>query len=74
MKFKNFKDMLTRPFIHYADFEASLVKIHRTDGKTHKHVPNSSAIHFVCTHDENRNEYHQMTGADCVIQMITKLQ
>jgi hypothetical protein len=74
MKFKNFKDLLTRPFIVYADFEASLVKVHRTDDKTHRQVPNSAGCHFVCTHDENRNEYHQFTGADCVIQLITKLQ
>ena len=74
MKFKKFKDMLTRPFIAYADFEASLVKVHRTDGKTHKHVPNSAGIHFVCTHNEHRNEYHHFVGPDCVIQIITKLQ
>ena len=74
MKFNIFEDLLTRPFIVYAEFEASLVKIHRTDGKTHMHVPNSSAIQFVYTHDEDRNEYHQFTGADCVIQLIPKLQ
>jgi hypothetical protein len=74
MKFKKIKDMITRPFMVYADFEASLVKVHRTDGKTHKHVPNSAAFHFVCTHDETRNEYHQFTGEDCVVQLVTKLQ
>jgi hypothetical protein len=74
MKFNNYKDMLIRPFIVYADFEASLVKVHRTGGKTHKHVPNSAAFHFVCTHDSARNEYQQFTGPDCVVQLITKLQ
>ena len=49
MKFQNCKDMLTRPFIVYANFEASLVKTHRTDGKKHRHVPNSVGIHLVCT-------------------------
>jgi hypothetical protein len=48
MKFKNYKDMLTRPFIVYADFEASLVKTHRTDGKSHIHEPNSVGIHLIC--------------------------
>jgi hypothetical protein len=70
MKFKNYKDMLTRPFIVYADFEASLVKTQRTDGKSHRHEPNSVGIHLVCTYDETRNEYHEFTGADCVGEMI----
>jgi hypothetical protein len=74
MKFNNFKDLLIRPFIVYADFEASLVKVNREDGKTHKHIPNSAAFHFVCTHDSTRNEYHQMNGPDCVVQLIRKLQ
>jgi hypothetical protein len=74
MKFKNYKDMLTRPFIVYADFEASLVKTQRADGKTQKHTPNSAGIHLVCTYDETRNEYHQFNGADCVVEMIKKLR
>jgi hypothetical protein len=74
MKFKNYKDMLTRPWIVYADFEASLVKTQRTDGKTHRHKPNSVGIHLVCTFDETRNEYHQFNGADCVVEMIKKLR
>jgi hypothetical protein len=72
MKFKNYKDMLARPFIVYADFEASLVKTHRTDGKSHRHEPNSMGIHSVCTFDETRNDYHDFNGTDCVVQMITK--
>ena len=74
MKFKNYKDMLTRPFIVYADFEASLVKTHRTDGKTHRQIPNSVGIHLVCTYDETRNEYHTFNGPDCVVEMIKKLR
>jgi hypothetical protein len=70
MKFNNYKDMLTMPFIVYADFEASLVRTHRTDGKNHRHVPNTVVIHLVCTYDETRNEYHDFNGADCVVQMI----
>ena len=73
MKFKNYKDLLTRPFIVYADFEASLIKTNRTDGKTHRHTPNSAAFHLVCTFDNTRNEYHKFKGQDCAVQMITKL-
>jgi hypothetical protein len=39
MKFNNYKEMLTRPFIVYSDFVASLVKTQRTDGKIHRHEP-----------------------------------
>ena len=70
MKFKNYKDLLTRPFTVYEDFEASLVKTHRTDGKTRKHIPNSTAAHLVCTFYEARNEYHKFNGEDCTVQMI----
>jgi hypothetical protein len=70
MKFKNYKDLLTRPFIVYADFEASLIKTHRTDRKTHRHIPNSAAFHLVCTFDNTRNEYHKFNGEDCAVQMI----
>jgi hypothetical protein len=54
MEFKNYTDLLTRPFKVYADFEASLLKTHRTDGKTHRHIPNSAAVHLVCTFDNTR--------------------
>ena len=74
MKCKNYKDMLTRPFIVYADFEASLVKTHRTDGKSHRRGPNSVGIHLVCTFDETRNEYHEFNGIDCVVHIIKKLR
>jgi hypothetical protein len=70
MKFKNYKDLLTRPFIVYADFEASLIKTHRTDGNTHRHIRNSAAFHLVCTFDNTRNEYHKFNGEDCAVQMI----
>jgi hypothetical protein len=72
MKFYNYKDLLTRPFIVYADFEASLLKTHSTDGKTHRHKPNSAAFHVVCTFDNTRNEYHRFNGEDCAVQMIFK--
>jgi hypothetical protein len=73
MKFKNYKELLTRPFTVYADFEASLIKTNRNDGRTHRHIPNSVAIHLVCTFDNSRNEYHIFHGEDCAVQMITKL-
>ena len=74
MKFKNYKDILTIPWIVYAEFAASLVKTHRTDGKTHRHIPNSAAFHLVCTFDNSRNEYHKFSGEDCVVHMLKTLQ
>ena len=65
MQFDNYKDILTRSFIVYAD---------RKDGNTHRHVPNSAGIHLVCTFDEARNEYHEFNGTDCVVQILKKLQ
>ena len=65
MQFDNYKDILTRSFIVYAD---------RKDGNTHRHVPNSAGIHLVCTFDEAKNEYHEFNGTDCVVQTIKKLQ
>jgi hypothetical protein len=70
MKFKNYKDLLTRPYIVFADFEASLIKTHRTDEETHRHTPNSAAFHLVCTFGVARNEYHKFNGQDCAVQMI----
>ena len=74
MQFVNYKDMLTRSFIVYPDFEASLVETHRKDGNTHRHVPNSAGLHLVCTSDESRNEYHEFNRTDCVVQLIKNLQ
>ena len=73
MKFKNYKDLLTRPFTVYADFESSLIKMNRKDGRTHKHIQNSAAFRLVCTFDNSRNEYHTFHGSDCAVQMIKKL-
>ena len=74
MNLKNYKDLRTRPFTVYADFEASLVKTHRTDGKTHRHIPNSAGTHLVSTFDETRNEYHEFNGKYCVVQLPKKVQ
>ena len=74
MQFDNYKDILTRSFIVYADFEASLIETHRKYGNTHRHVPNSAGNHLVCTFDEARNEYHEFNGTDCVVQILKKLQ
>ena len=65
--------MLTRPFTFYADVESSLVKIQRRVGNTHRHVPDSVGLYFVCTYDRTRNKYYQFVGEDFVVYLITKL-
>ena len=58
MKFKNFKNMLERPFIVYADFECSLIPTDMSD-KIAKHEPNSASAYFVCTFDNSRNRLYK---------------
>ena len=70
MKIKNFKDMMMRPYSVNADFECSLIKTTRKDGKTHEHQPNSAAFYFVCTHGPSRNDNYKYNGDDCAVQMI----
>ena len=73
MKFKNYKNMLERPFIVYADFECSLIPTDMAD-KIAKHEPNSAAAYFVCTFDSSRNKLYKFEGRDCVINMIEQLR
>jgi hypothetical protein len=54
MMFKNFKNMLERPFIVYADTECTLEKTN-DEHKLSKHVGNSVCYYFVCTFDNSRN-------------------
>ena len=63
MKFKNYKNMLERPFIVYADCESTLKKIKKyikshgviTTEFINKHIVNSCCFYFVCTFDSSRN-------------------
>jgi len=73
MKFKNYKNMLERPFIVYADFECSLIPTDMPD-KVARHEPNSAAAYFVCTFDNSRNKLYKFEGRDCVINMIEQLR
>jgi hypothetical protein len=65
MKFKNYKNTLQRPYIVYADFEASIIP-NDDDIKVAKHVPNSAMFYFVCTYDNSKNRLYTFEGADCV--------
>ena len=56
MTFKNYKNTLERPFIIYADTEATNVKLDDKNKLT-KHIVNSCAYYFVCTFDKSRNYY-----------------
>jgi hypothetical protein len=73
MKFKNYKNMLERPFIVYADFECSLIPTDMAD-KIARHEPNSACAYFVCTFDSSRNKLYKFEGRDCVINMIEQLR
>ena len=75
MKLKDSKHMLIRPFIVYADFESSLVKVNDPTGKLlSKHVVNSACYYFVCSFAARRNDGpHSFHGVDCVKDMTRAL-
>ena len=72
MEFKNYKNMIERPYIVYADCECSLIP---TDEKYNiaKHVPNSACFFLVCSYDASQNTMWIATGEDCVAKMVVEL-
>ena len=87
MKFKNFKNKLERPFIVYADCEATLKKIKKTiqaqsdensdelisTESINKHIVNSCCYYFVCTFDSSRNRLRTFYGTNCLVDMLKEL-
>jgi hypothetical protein len=72
MEFKNYKNMLERPYIAYMDFESSNVKTYHEERIT-RHEPNSVCVHFVCTYDSSKNRLWTYVGEDCVEQLLLEL-
>ena len=50
MEFKNYKNMIERPYIVYADCECSLIPTNEKYNIA-KHVPNSECFFLVCSSD-----------------------
>ena len=73
MKFKNYKNMLERPFILYADFECSLIPTDAVD-KIARHEPNSAAAYFDCTFGNSRNKYYKFERKYCANNLILKFR
>ena len=73
--------MLERPYVVYADFEATNYKYKDTEAilkesasrRLTRHVPNSVCLYIVCTYDSSKNELWSYVGKDCVVKMIHKL-
>lgn len=63
MQFKNFKGMLHRPFVIYADFECSL-KDTGDVNKTQKHYVNSYAFKVVSRYGLEEEEFKLYRGSD----------
>ena len=72
MKFKNYKNMLERPFLVFADLE-SILKRQQQQQQTREgeelnsrkvalHKPCAAAFYFVCTFDSSRNFYWEAVG------------
>ena len=72
MNFSNFKNLLERPYVVYADFECSLIPSDEP-GILHKHEPNSAAYYFVDTFKPDNNYLRSFVGKDCVSKLILDL-
>ena len=73
MAFRNYKNMVERPFIVYCDFECSLVKTEMSDNIA-RHEPNSAAAYFACAFDCSRNRYYKFEGRNCALNVIEQLR
>lgn len=74
MEFRNYKNMLERPYIVYADFECSLCKVEgEDDNKIAHHKPNSGCAYLVCNNDHTKNKKMIFKGENCVVDMIKEL-
>ena len=83
MKFKNYKNMMRRPFSFICDLESTLVKNMikklKKKGKEantqilHEHRPNSCCYYFMCSFDSSRNELRVFQGENCVRDMIIEM-
>lgn len=73
IKFKNFKNKLTAPFIIYADFEC-LVQPTLDNNKTHKHTPYSVGYYFKCSYDDELSYYRSYRGNDPEKWLVRELK
>jgi hypothetical protein len=69
MAFLNYKNLLERPFMVYADVESSLIPTEDSK-KIHMHKANSACCYFVCTCDSSRNKLYNLIGEHCVIEIF----
>jgi hypothetical protein len=72
MAFFNYKNLLERPFMEYADFESSLIPTGESK-KIHMHKANSACCYFVCTFGSSRNQLYNFIGENCVIELLNTL-
>ena len=66
----NFTNQLERQFVVYCDFEYNLIKSERKI-VLHTHEPNSVALYFVCTY--NNNNLWSYVGKDCENKLLITL-
>ena len=72
MEFRNFKNMLERPYIVYADTECSLIPT-KNINKVASHVVNSDCFYFKCTYDHTTDIMWSHVGEDVVCEMTIEL-
>ena len=80
MKFKNYRNMLERPFIVYCDTESTLEKTGEVQGdkkksmKIREHVTTSCCYYVVCNFDPSRNVLKTVEGKNRIQDMIVELK
>ncbi|MFM7983658.1 MAG: hypothetical protein ACKPKO_30475, partial [Candidatus Fonsibacter sp.] len=72
MEFKNYKNMLERPFYVSTDSECSLIETGDAN-KVAKHLVNSTCFYLVCTYDNSKNRLWTCVGEDSMTNMIIEL-
>ncbi|XP_057337657.1 uncharacterized protein LOC130675808 [Microplitis mediator] len=72
LKFKNYKNKDTVPFVMYADLECILVP--QGDDETQKHVPHSVAFYRHCSYDPSLCKFEINRSPTCIEWFVKKLE
>ncbi|XP_044588766.1 uncharacterized protein LOC123267945 [Cotesia glomerata] len=72
LKFKNFQNKDTVPFVVYADLECILAPL--GDDGTQEHIPHSEAFYQHCSYDDNLSKFEINRSPTCVEWFVRKLE
>ncbi|XP_053596140.1 uncharacterized protein LOC128668016 [Microplitis demolitor] len=72
LKFKNYRNKDSVPFVVYADLECTLEP--QGDDDIQNHVPHSIAFYRHCNYDNNLSKFEINRSSDCVKWFVNKLE